>query len=46
MKNASTRIATAYEGTAVPPTKLNAPDDGQIGRNMLCSGSVKSRYKF
>jgi hypothetical protein len=26
--------AAAYEGAAVPPTSINAPDDGQVGRNM------------
>jgi hypothetical protein len=29
--NTSTQIATVYNGAAVPPVKLNAPDDGQIG---------------
>jgi hypothetical protein len=44
-ENASTWIATAYQGAAVPPS-FNAPSDGQIGQNIFYSGSIKNRYEF
>jgi hypothetical protein len=46
VKNASTWIETVYKGAAVPPNKCNAANDGQIGRNMLCSGSIKNKYSL
>jgi hypothetical protein len=38
--------STSHSDAVVPPMKFNAPADGQIGRNLLCSGSIKTDTSF